>query len=373
MSAYSNMPVAPVTPVAWPVNQRNRRIIKWALITAGVLFGLLLGLLSLLLVSFDTGSVGLVVGIILAVLPVPVYVALAVWVDRYEPEPLWMLAMAFFWGAFIAGFVALIINSIVMVIAGKDIGTVISAPLVEESSKAAVLLLFFWWKKDEFDDVLDGIIYATMVGLGFAMAENVGYYGRALLQGAVVGTFIIRGVIAPFSHPLFTSMTGIGLGLAAQSKNTLVKIVAPILGLGMAILLHFLNNLSATYRLWLPAFVVIMVPAFICLLAAILFALRREGRIVRQHLQSDLASGLLTQQDLDCLCSVPKRMSASFQALRRGGVGAWRTRMKFHDMASELAFCRNRAALRQTAQGAAPNSQEAMYAQALRDLQTKLR
>jgi len=103
-----------------------------------------------------------------------------------------------------------------------DQGPVFSAPLVEESAKGLALLILFFWKKDEFDDVIDGIVYAAMVGLGFAMGENILYYGRELLAGGIVGSlslFVLRGMLAPFSHPLFTSMTGIGLGLAPQSNR----------------------------------------------------------------------------------------------------------------------------------------------------------
>ena len=84
---------------------------------------------------------------------------------------------------------------------------------------------------------------------GFAMTENILYYGRAL-QGGVGGltvVFIIRGMAAPFSHPLFTSMTGIGLGWARQSNNGFIKVTMPVLGFMLAILMHATWNGTATY------------------------------------------------------------------------------------------------------------------------------
>jgi RsiW-degrading membrane proteinase PrsW (M82 family) len=68
-----------------------------------------------------------------------------------------------------------------------------------------------------------------MVGLGFAMTENFKYYGEAAMMGrdTLSGLFILRGTISPFAHPLFTSMTGIGLGWAIQSHNKAVKAVTP--------------------------------------------------------------------------------------------------------------------------------------------------
>src|SRR6185369_267543 len=63
--------------------------------------------------------------------------------------------------------------------AGEAFAAVISAPIVEETGKAFILFIFFFWKKDEFDGVVDGIVYASLSALGFAMTENVLYYGKA--------------------------------------------------------------------------------------------------------------------------------------------------------------------------------------------------
>src|SRR5205807_5691014 len=229
-----------------------------------------------------TGPVGMIIGLICATLPVPIYVMLLLWIDRYEAEPLWMLATAFFWGALVAVFIAFLLNTANELIVtaatnnvrvGENFGAVISAPIVEESAKAFILLVLFFWKKDEFDGIVDGIVYAGMVGLGFAMTENILYYGRAVQGGAGALTFIfiLRGMIAPFSHPLFTSMTGIGLGWARQSDNGFVKVTMPVLGLMLAMLLHGAWNGSATFGgIWfIVAYFMIMAPVFIITLMTI--------------------------------------------------------------------------------------------------------
>ena len=218
----------------------------------------LLGLIVLLLIGSETGLVAMIIGLICASLPVPVYIMLLLWIDRYESEPLWMLATAFLWGALVAVFIAIILNTIngeIIAAAthskqiGRNFGAVISAPIVEESAKALILLVLFLWKKDEFDGIIDGIVYAGMVGLGFAMTENILYYGRAVQEGmgALTVIFVLRGMAAPFSHPLFTSMTGIGLGWSRQSNNGFVKLVMPVLGFMLAMLLHATWNGTATY------------------------------------------------------------------------------------------------------------------------------
>ncbi len=361
-----------------PPAPSHRGALRTMLIATAILVALLLGLVTLLLIGLGTGLVPLLIGFVLATLPVPIYVALALWIDRYEAEPSWALAAAFFWGALVAIFIAFVLNTISGGIvallfdqqAGEVFAAVISAPVVEETAKALVLFGLYYWKRDEFDGVIDGIVYAAMVGLGFAMTENVQYYGGAMREGGIAGSlvlFILRGMMAPFSHPLFTSMTGIGLGLASQTRQRAVKILAPLAGLFVAMSLHGMWNLSATISglLYFVVYFLIMVPVFIAVLITIYFALRREGRIVREHLLCDLQQGVVTAQEYELLCSVRGRMGASWQAWRTGGVRLWRVRKSYHSTASELAFHRARVARGLAAADEAARAREEAYRQAL--------
>ena len=349
------------------------------------LIALFLGLLVLLLIGIETGPVALLLGLLTATIPVPIYIALVLWVDRYEAEPLWMLATAFFWGALFAPFFAFLFNTASATIisalanaaAGEAFAAVVSAPIVEETGKALILFIFFFWKKDEFDGVLDGIVYASVTALGFAMTENILYYGRAA-QGDVsslTGTLIVRGFFAPFSHPLFTSLTGIGLGLARQSNNLAVKILTPIVGLLMAIFMHSLWNGSAVLNglLFVLVYVVVMIPAFIIMLVVIGFALRREGQVVREYLVIDLERGFLTAEEYKQLGSILGRMGSSYNEFSRSGLKGWRARRRFNQLASELAFHRNRVARGVYAADTDVLSQETAYLHALQGLINELR
>lgn len=332
--------------------------IKIALGIIALLIALVLGLLVLLIIGVETGPIPFLLGFIAATIPVPLYVMLVLWIDRYEAEPLWMLATAFLWGALVAAFFSFLLNTTAGVIvalladnaeAGEVFSTVISAPIVEETAKALILMVFFIWWRDEFDGVIDGIVYAALVGLGFAMTENVMYYGKAAMESGkmLTATFVIRGALAPFSHPLFTGLTGIGLGLARQSRNVAVRIIAPFAGLLMAVFLHWLWNASATFGGgggFLLIYVIVMVPAFAIMLIVILVALSREGKVVREFLLSDMERGFFTREEYDQLGSVFRRMGGSFDAFSRGGMRSWRNRRKLHQLASELAFHRSRVA-----------------------------
>ena len=371
------------TPPPTIIIRTNPQIsaIRLVLAIVAILVAMFLGLLVLLLIGIETGPVAFMLGFITATIPVPIYIVLVLWIDRYEAEPLWMLATAFFWGALIATFFAFLLNttssgvigSLSNAQAGEAFAAVISAPIVEETGKAFILFIFFFWKKDEFDGVVDGIVYASMAALGFAMSENILYYGKAAAAGtdSLTLVFIMRGFFAPFSHPLFTSMTGIGLGLARQSTNIFIKILTPIVGLMMAIFMHSIWNGSAVFgggAVFILTYILVMVPAFLIIMVVISLSLRREGQIVRQFLVVDLDRGFLTAEEYKQLGSIIGRMGSSFTALSSSGLKGWRARMRFNQLASELAFHRSRIARGMYSAQQDALAQEAAYLHALQSL-----
>ena len=206
-----------------------------------------------------------------------------------------------------------------------------------ESTKGLCLFLLFFWKRKEFDGIVDGVVYATMVALGFAMTENIQYYGAAGESAGAV--FILRGMLSPYSHPLFTSMTGIGLGWAAQSDRWYVKLLAPPLGLLAAMTLHATWNLSATIHIdaWLASYVLIMFPAAVCVAIILIFALAREGRLLRHYLANELPPG-----DLKRVSSVWGRIGYSIGKFFKKGPLGWLRSEQYLQAASELAFLRHR-------------------------------
>src|SRR5688572_11009358 len=120
--------------------RKNVSAIKIILGITAVLVALFLGLLVLILIGFETGPVAFLMGLVTATLPLPIYLMLVLWIDRYESEPYWMLATAFFWGALVAVFFAFVINTasgLAVAImtedarAGDTFVAVISAPIVE--------------------------------------------------------------------------------------------------------------------------------------------------------------------------------------------------------------------------------------------------
>jgi protease PrsW len=286
-----------------------------------------------------------------------VYLWVPVLIDRYDPEPWWCLALAFFWGAIPACGFSAVINTVNAeiggAIGGKEgaeiVGAVISAPFVEEGFKGLAVLGMFWFLRREFDGVVDGVIYATFTALGFAAVENVIYYSRASMKGGIAGltaTFIIRGIIAPWGHPLYTSMTGIGIGIARETNNTVLKFVAPIGGYLFAVMLHAIWNGSATFgpmmfgNDFIVIFLILLLGWFVFVFAfgvIVVLLVRREGKIIRQHLQDEVLLGNMSQWELDLVCSPFGRMKA---LMGKGGMSGRR----FVDAASRLGLSKWHAA-----------------------------
>jgi hypothetical protein len=120
-------------------------------------------------------------------------------------------------------------------------------------------------------------------------------------------------------------------------------------------------------------YIIVMVPAFLIILIVIALSLRREGQVVREFLVVDLERGLLTQEEYKQLGSILGRMGSSFNAFSRSGVKGWRARMRFNQLASELAFHRSRVSRGVYSAAHDVSAQEVAYLHALQNLINELR
>lgn len=289
--------------------ERGRRAVGVVLFVLGCLGGgALLQLLFLLppLFAPDPAAQYAALGVAaaLAFPAVALYSTVPRLLDRYDPEPFWALLMVFTWGAVAACGFSAVVNTVVGALMGEQAAAVLSAPVVEEFFKGLALLgMFYLWRR-EFDGVVDGIIYGTFVALGFAAVENVVYYSKAGVESVetLTATVILRGVVTPWAHPLFTSMTGIGFGLSRESSRAWVRALAPVGGYLAAVALHMTWNgalvLSTSMQvplavLLLPLWLLFVV-AFLVMVMALV---ARRGRIIREHLQDEVALGTLTLEE----------------------------------------------------------------------------
>jgi len=302
-------------------------------------------------VASGRGVVPFIIALPLALLPVPLLVAAVLFVDRLEPEPRGTLALAFGWGAGVAALFALLINTAGLdyvtqpalgVGTGEYVSATFGAPVVEETLKGLILVGLLWRRREELDGPTDGIIYAAMVGLGFAMMENVGYYINALITpvrggAALLGyTFVLRGVVSPLLHPMFTSMTGLGVAYAASHRRAGWAVGVGWLG---AMLLHGIwNGLSVFGFGGLAAAYLIM----LCVLAALVAVLVADRhtlvREIREFLPAYEPTGVVTGDDVPMLASLPARRRARNAARAAGGLPAAMAMGDYQLAATELAL-----------------------------------
>ena len=300
-----------------PDPDRGRRIAGLAIWSLGMAIGIVLNIIFQFLEIFSARDPGrmfgaVITGAIFAFIPLMFYLLVPAILDRFDPEPWWLLGMAFLWGAVVAtgfsGFINTFVYEIAKAEGGKKMAefasAVLSAPLVEEFWKGLAVLGTFYFLRREFDGVVDGIIYAIFVALGFAAVENISYYARAEMNHQLGGTFFVRGILAPWGHPLYTSMTGIGFGIARESTRTSIRILAPIGGYLFGVLLHAIWNFVPTVLgeafwylipLWL-----MFVLAFLAIVVGLVV---RKGRTIRQNLRDEVLLGNLSQEEVELICS----------------------------------------------------------------------
>ncbi len=189
---------------------------------------------------------------LLCFVPMIVYGIFYNWVRSYRKGPLGLQLLVFLWGCLPATFLAGYLNgaasiplahifSGVGMLTYNDILPVIAAPIVEEFLKGlAVFAVFKHRQGREFDGPVDGIMFGTLVGLGFAITENIAYF----INGSQL-TVILRTFVFGLNHAFFTSLTGIGFGLASHTDRTVERKLGPLIGYLGAIIAHGLHNLSA--------------------------------------------------------------------------------------------------------------------------------
>jgi RsiW-degrading membrane proteinase PrsW (M82 family) len=310
-----------------------------------------LGIDMLQSIGAGQGVVPFLVALPLALLPVPLLVAAVLFVDRLEPEPRGALVFAFAWGAGIAALFALLINTAGLVYVtqpdlgagtGEFVSATFGAPIVEETLKGVVLIGMLWRRRAELDGLTDGVIYAAMVGLGFAMMENVGYYINALITPVHGGTalleytFVLRGVVSPLLHPMFTAMTGLGVAYAASRRGAGWAVPA---GLLAAMVLHGVWNGLSSYGLGgLAVGYAIMCCVFFALVAVLIADRRRLVRQIRRFLPAYAGTGVVTGDDIDMLASLRLRRRARSWARATGGLAAAAAMGDYQLAATELAL-----------------------------------
>jgi RsiW-degrading membrane proteinase PrsW (M82 family) len=298
----------------------------------------------------------LLIALLGALVPTVFYVLFVWWLDHYEKEPLWLLALAFLWGAFPAALISVILEVLfdipIQAVGGEGlisslISISISAPLIEESAKGIALIGLVHFFGREFDDVLDGIIYGAMIGFGFAMTENLVGYFLPILEtegvGAGLENIFLRTVVFGFNHAFWTGITGAAVGYARLSSDQGRRLLVPVGGWALAVSMHAIHNagvtlLEQTLCLSFAVSLVVDWGGLLLLLIVAFMVLRKESNWIKRGLFEEVRRGTITPQEFELLCSAGQRLRTRWEARGRGGRAAYRAVGDYYQCATELAF-----------------------------------
>ncbi len=216
--------------------RRKPRLPRWLSVPVVVCAPLVVLLVGAIAV---TQPVSVLAGLVPLVIVLPVLS----WLDRVEPEPTASRVHAMLWGACVAVLVSIVVNVLVAFLVSDLASMVISAPVIEEASKGAGIV----WavRRREIDGVTDGIVYAGWVAIGFAVVEDMTYFSLASIEGDLLVVFVVRAILTPFAHPLFTFWTGFAVGRAVRDGRPILT--SAWWGCGLAVATHALWNGSLAF------------------------------------------------------------------------------------------------------------------------------
>lgn len=323
------------------------------LVIAAVIGFIVLALVMLFVLAYlfvGLGPAGVIIGALMALVPLGIVFWGIRWIDRWEPEPRGALVFAFLWGAGVSVLIALVVDAEIQnVIAAAGLGdfgteffgAAIQAPIVEELGKGLGVLLLFFAVRRHFDGPVDGIVYSAWVAGGFAFTENILYFGNELVSGgAPVEVFFIRGIMSPFAHVMFTAFIGAAIGYAAQRPGWFRGVVAFAIGSIPAILLHaFWNGALFFVNDFYGYYLLVQVPMFVVAVWLVSLLRKQERRVTFERLSEYAAVGWLHPDEVAMLSSPTGRRTAMAWARTHG----LRAQMKafIHD-ATRLAYARQR-------------------------------
>ena len=344
----------------------------WAVVALSVVF--LVALLSqyLMLTADIPVEGGVIQGINAAAIRSAAWYALPtlafwtvvfIWADRYRPQRLVVWYLVLGWGAAIATFISLHVNTWaaqqLAVTGNGDPATsaraaIFVAPFVEEAAKASVLFLIAILARYRLTSKVSMIVLAGLSAAGFAFTENIIYYARAIMYSsqnisvgdaaaAVNDLVMLRGFWTCFGHPLFTMMTGIGVAVALRTRSKVVRVLAPLVGYGAAALLHMVFNSQVSLNNGLGQRILYVVVALPMVLGAVSYVVRQilaQGKVLANRLGDYAQLGWLPASDPVVFARQRLRWWAVMVAATRG----WKVfsaTVRLERTLTELAYLRD--------------------------------
>lgn len=319
-----------------------------------IALGTIAGLIVIALTAFN--PVGTAIGFVLSSIAMTVVVLAYLWLDRWEPEPPRLLVFAFIWGSSAAVVIAAVLQIFLdawlspAMDATQSAGIspftlVVGAPLTEEAAKGLFLLLMMTGvRRNEMNSLTDCLVYAGLVGAGFAWLEDILYIANGETLADSLFTAALRLIMAPFAHSLFTTLFAIGVWYALHKRSAVARAGCILLGYAGAVVLHAMWNGSSLLGVeaYFGLYVFWMMPIFGLAIVLAVQSRRREQRVVTAKLPGMAAAGVITPNEATWLGSIRTRKLAVAEATRFGGKQAGQSVKTFAYQVVELAFVRDR-------------------------------
>lgn len=343
------------------------KVATWIIFFLAFLALAITALLLFYFVILPQGIGTSLVSLTAALVPFGIVLSAVWWLDRNTPQPRFTKTYAFLWGSI--GSIAMTYifgTAVIFLIAMQTndasskefLAVAFQAPIVEESTKAFGLVLLLLFGRRYISGTIDGVIYAMLIAAGFAFTENITYFARSFAAAQVEGnstvfwqTFFLRGLLSPFAHASFTSLVGLGVGIAAERRSLPLYFFLGAGGLSLGMGLHALwnggsmllaLNVVTSLKGLLFWYAIIEVPIFLTLALLFIFLRWRERRILRWRLSDYGRAGWFTPSEVDMLVGLRRRRRAVAWAASYGAVASW-TMKEFQRVALRLAAQRQAA------------------------------
>jgi RsiW-degrading membrane proteinase PrsW (M82 family) len=245
-----------------------------------------------------------------AIIPMVAYLVFIWWFDRYDREPFKLVLLNYLWGsigaiifAIIGGVLFSTLLSQFVIDKGEldFLGTIITAPVVEEITKGFFLLITVTNRK--FDNMTDGIVYGGAIGLGFGMTENFLYFiSFGTTISGWITIVIIRTLFSAVMHCVATATFGAFLGYA-KFKGIKHNLLFSLAGLLLAILIHFSWNFTVSYKSTAILGFLFMAITIIIFITIFSVSVLSERKIIFNELLPEADSGIIPRNHLAILSS----------------------------------------------------------------------
>jgi RsiW-degrading membrane proteinase PrsW (M82 family) len=244
-----------------------------------------------------------------AVIPMLLFLYVVRRLDKYDPEPLWLMTFHFLWGAIIAVSGSALLNGQILNWFGVSgmslsdttlpadkrvlllIGMAFLGPIIEETLKASVFGISVGIR--EFNNVTDGIVYGSAVGFGFATAENLIYFiQNAAVDEGWITLVIYRTFFSAIMHALSSSVFAAFLGFGRWRYGDIPTRMV-FYGIVPAILLHmgwnyFISSASSGFNT--VGFILVLL-AFGAMCYAFSRSMKYEHISIREELAAEAKAG----------------------------------------------------------------------------------